>query len=69
MYIIEKLIQVYLKLTKKEKNIALPSNEDISELEDVITCNHNFMPIDSTGEILACSLCGYLIRKDKLKTK
>jgi hypothetical protein len=69
MYIIEKLIKIYLKLTKKEKNIALPSNEDISELEDVITCNHNFMPIDSTGEILACSLCGYLIRKDNLKKR
>lgn len=69
MYIIEKLIKVYLKLTKQEKNIVLPSNEDVSEIEDVITCNHNFMPIDSTGEILACSLCGYLIRKDRLKRK
>ena len=69
MYIIEKLIKIYLKITKKDKIYALPTNEDIVELEDVITCNHNFMPIDSTGEILACSLCGYLIRKDKLKTK
>ena len=69
MYIIEKLIKIYFKLTKKEKNIVLPSNEDVSEIEDVITCNHNFMPIDSTGEILACSRCGYLIRKDALRKR
>lgn len=69
MYIIEKLIKTYLKLTKQEKNIVLPSNEDVSEIEDVITCNHNFMPIDSTGEVLACSRCGYLIRKDALKKR
>lgn len=66
MYIIEKLIKIYLKLTKQEKNIVLPSNEDVAEIEDVITCKHNFMPIDSTGEILACSLCGYLIKKNDL---
>lgn len=69
MYIIEKIIKTYLKLTKKDKTYALPTNEDISELEDVITCNHNFMPIDSTGEVLACSLCGYLIKKDDLKNR
>ena len=69
MYIIEKLIQVYLRLTQKDKNITLPSDEDISELEDVITCNHNFMPIDSTGEVLACSLCGYVISKKDLTNR
>lgn len=66
MYIIEKIIKLYLKYTKKEKKIYLPKNEDNPELEDVITCRHNFMPIDSTGEILACSKCGYLISKKRL---
>lgn len=69
MYIIEKLIKLYLKCTKKEQMIVLPDNEDNSELEDVITCKHNFMPIDSTGEILACSKCGYVISKRKLNEK
>ena len=66
MYIIEKLVKLYLKYTHKEKKVYLPKNEDTPELEDVITCRHNFMPIDSTGEILACSKCGYLITKQRL---
>lgn len=65
MYIIEKLIKIYLKCTKKEQTVNLPTNEDNVELEDVITCKHNFMPIDSTKEILACSKCGYVISKKR----
>ncbi len=66
MYIIEKLIKLYLTLTKKEeRTIAFQENPD--EIEDFVTCQHNFMPIDSTGEILACSKCGYVIKKSKKK--
>ena len=66
MYIIEKLVKLYLKYSNKEQKVYLPKNEDNLELEDVITCKHNFMPIDSTGEILACSKCGYVITKKRL---
>ena len=66
MYIIEKIIKLYLKYSKKEQKVYLPKNEDTPELEDVITCKHNFMPIDSTGEILACSKCGYIVTKKRL---
>ena len=69
MYIIEQLIKIYLKLSKKENKIVLPDNNDIYELEDPVKCHHNFMPIDSTGNILACSKCGFLINKKKLKKK
>ena len=65
MYIIEKIIKLCLKLTKKEENIILPNNEDNPELEDILTCQHNFMPIDSTKEILACSKCGYVVTKKR----
>lgn len=69
MYIIEKCIKLYLNITKKNPvSIVLPETEEV-ELEDIVTCKHNFMPIDSTGKILACSKCGYVIRKDKLKKK
>lgn len=67
MYIIEKIIRLYSKFIKKEKIIKLPENIDEYELEDIITCKHNFMPIDSTGNILACSKCGYLITKSRLE--
>lgn len=65
MYIIEKLIKLYIKFTKKEEIPILPEQEE--ELEDILTCKHNFMPIDSTGNILACSKCGYVIKKSRLK--
>lgn len=67
MYIIEKIIKLYLKYSKKEDSVILPNGEDRVELEDIVTCNHNFMPIDSTGEILACSKCGFVVKKSRLK--
>ena len=69
MYIIEKLVKIYLKLKNKDNTPILPDGLDKSELEDVVTCQHNFLPIDSTSEILACSKCGYLVRKKRLKKK
>lgn len=39
----------------------IPLEEDIETLED-LKCDHLFMPIDSTGEILACAKCGELKR-------
>ncbi len=41
--------------------------EDDVETEEDLNCEHIFMPIDSTGEILACSKCGELKRRDELK--
>ncbi len=67
MYIIEKLIKLYLKHTKKDNKVQIANIEDNAELEDVITCKHNFMPIDSTQEVLACSKCGYVITKKRLE--
>lgn len=66
MYIIEKIIKTYLKLTQKEKFFSYTTNVQNEELEDILTCKHNFMPIDSTGEILACSKCGYVVTRKRL---
>lgn len=67
MYFIEKIIKFYLDLKKKpSRQIVLPDNIE-DELEDVVTCKHNFMPIDSTGKILACSKCGYVVKRKRLK--
>lgn len=66
MYIIEELIKIFYKLTKNNNYSVDYSERQDVELEDVITCNHNFMPIDSTGEIFACSKCGYVISKKRL---
>ena len=67
MYIIEKIIKLYFKyFSKKEVQVNYSSIQN-DELEDVVACKHNFMPIDSTGNILACSKCGYLVNKKRLK--
>ena len=66
MYIIEKIIKTYLRLTRKEEIFSYSTNIQNDELEDILTCKHNFMPIDSTGEILACSKCGYVVNRKRL---
>ena len=74
MYIIE----VFIKWINKNKrgNSANPNQilkegvninregEIVKEEEDeALTCLHNFMPVDSTGEVLACTKCGFVIKK------
>ena len=44
----------------------IPFEDDFND-EDSVPCEHLFMPIDSTGEILACSKCGQLIKRSNLK--
>ena len=46
----------------------IPLEEDIENQED-LNCEHIFLPIDSTGEILACSKCGDLKKRSDLKDK
>ena len=30
--------------------------------DEALTCEHNFMPVDSTGMVLACTKCGFVIK-------
>ena len=74
MYIIELFIKWINKNKRREK--ANPDNtlkeglhynqdgEIIKEPveDDTITCKHNFMPVDSTGLVLACTKCGFVIK-------
>lgn len=67
MYIIEKLIKLYLKTKEKHTSINIDMNSDEEILEDVLTCKHTFMPIDSTKKIFACSKCGYVATIEWIK--
>ncbi len=61
MYIIELIVKLLKE--KKEK----PSfHAQKTEYEE---CEHIFLPVDSTGKILACSKCGFLINAADLKIK
>ncbi len=61
MYIFE-LITKWINPKKYygTKNTFDPLAEDE---ETVQNCEHIFLPVDSTGEILACTKCGQIIKK------
>ncbi len=63
MYIIE-LIAKLIKHEKKEKPNNMPPEIDYEN-----TCEHIFLPVDSTGETLACSKCGLVVKNDPTKVK
>lgn len=60
MYIIELIV----KMIKQRGNVEPHLAEEIPE-----TCEHIFLPIDSTKKILACSKCGMVIKPENLNVK
>lgn len=67
MYIIELINKIRSRKKKKVEFEELVFAENVVELEDTLTCNHVFMPIDSTKTVLACSKCGYVVKNSKMK--
>ncbi len=68
MYIIE----LFIKWLNKNNrgNSANPdkiyTEKSIQQDDDEsVNCNHNFMPVDSTGTILACTKCGFVVKKNE----
>lgn len=65
MYFIEFIIKNFKKNKKEPELNFLPKEES----PDYEACEHTFMPLDSTGETLSCTNCGFLIKRSELKTK
>lgn len=61
MYLIELLVKKIFS-----KTMGFIKQKTPEELEEE-RCEHIFMPIDSTGEILACRNCGAVVHKSALK--
>ncbi len=60
MYILE----VFIKwLNKRETKEVKPQKPTFEEADDALTCEHNFMPVDSTGLTLACTKCGFVVKR------
>ena len=55
MYFIEKILKIFLR-KKKTKINYIPAEID--------KCEHLFLPVDSSGEYLACSKCGKVIKSE-----
>lgn len=68
MYIFE-LICRYINKKRTPAKTYDPLESQDKQEDDSTNCEHIFMPIDSTGEILACSKCGLVVRKKDLKKK
>ena len=73
MYIIELFIKLkndikqgkFKKFSfKKDKNLKAKEEENKEEEK----CDHLFVPIDSTGRVLACSKCGMIYKRKIKKT-
>lgn len=62
MYIIE----LFYKLKEDIKNGKFKKKAQ-KPVEEAEKCDHLFVPIDSTGRILACSKCGALLKRVKSK--
>ena len=62
MYILEVFIKWLNKRQTKEMILEKPTFE---EVDDALTCEHNFMPVDSTGLTLACTKCGFVVKKNR----
>lgn len=65
MYFIELIIKKLRQ--KKDKPVLNPVSDD--EFQDYESCEHVFMPIDSTNEILSCTKCGVMAKRSELKSK
>lgn len=67
MYIIE----LFVKWLNKNKRGEGANPENIYQqksdepADEALTCKHNFMPVDSTGQVLACTKCGFVVKENK----
>lgn len=70
MYIFELIFKLLKrkeeKETKFDKIYDMEKPEDPTEYEQ---CEHVFMPIDSTNEILSCAKCGILKKRSELEVQ
>lgn len=61
MYIIEWLLKKFFPNKLNSEYDYNPLDTENNEPEE--NCNHEFMPVDSTGETLACIKCGFIVKR------
>lgn len=68
MYLFE-LITKYIKGKKYRKSLDFDPFAQDEENDEFNSdeCDHVFLPIDSSEEVLACSKCGLVVKRDELK--
>ncbi len=66
MYIFELIAK--LRREKKEK-IQRVWEETFRPKKENEACRHVLVPLDSTKKVLACSKCGFVIKREELEKK
>lgn len=68
MYLFE-LITKYIKGKKYRKSLDFDPFAKDEENDEFNSdeCDHVFLPIDSSEEVLACSKCGLVVKREDLK--
>lgn len=71
MFIIEFIVNYWKKKYHTPPSQELPNLEAqlYPAVEDYEKCEHVFMPIDSTGETLACTKCGLIKKRSEIKKR
>lgn len=64
MYILE----IFMRwLNRRQTKDVTPEKPDFKDVDEALNCEHNFMPVDSTGLVLACTKCGFVVKNRKFK--
>lgn len=54
-------------LNRRQTKDVTPEKPDFKDVDEALNCEHNFMPVDSTGLVLACTKCGFVVKNRKFK--
>ena len=65
MYIFECLWKLFHKEPEEPDELNYDPLEQ-PQVEDYERCDHEFMPLDSTGETLACIKCGFIVKRSNI---
>ena len=64
MYILE----IFMRwLNRRQTKDVTPEKPNFKDVDEALNCEHNFMPVDSTGLVLACTKCGFVVKNRKFK--
>lgn len=69
MYIIELVAKLSTKIKNRDFKFLKKQNSQQNEVVEEQSCEHIFVPVDSTKRILACTKCGFMVRVDPNKIK
>ena len=64
MYIVELFFKIKNQLKERKYKVSSPRKKETYE-----QCSHILVPIDSTKEILACTKCGFLVKREDIPKK